>query len=90
MPAAGRERGLTRLVSHDNVWLTDNVAAPPARVPMVRTCAAIVPESTALLEPVSLILGAGLAVIVVACLLAAWVPAARAAKVDPIRALRQD
>ena len=26
----------------------------------------------------------------VACLLAAWVPAARAAKVDPIRALRQD
>jgi predicted permease len=33
---------------------------------------------------------ASLGVIVAACLLAAWIPAARAAKVDPMRTLRQD
>lgn len=32
---------------------------------------------------------AGLGVIVAACLLAAWIPAARAAQVDPLRTLRQ-
>jgi ABC-type lipoprotein release transport system permease subunit len=31
-----------------------------------------------------------LGVIVAACLMAAWIPAARAAKVDPMRTLRQD
>jgi ABC-type lipoprotein release transport system permease subunit len=29
-------------------------------------------------------------VIVAACLLASWIPAARAAKVDPMRTLRQE
>jgi ABC-type antimicrobial peptide transport system permease subunit len=33
---------------------------------------------------------ASLSVIVAACLLAAWIPAARVAKVDPMRALRQE
>jgi predicted permease len=33
---------------------------------------------------------ASLGVIVAACLVAAWIPAARAAKVDPMRTLRQD
>jgi ABC-type antimicrobial peptide transport system permease subunit len=33
---------------------------------------------------------ASLGVIVAACLLAAWIPAARAAKVDPMRTLRQE
>ena len=33
---------------------------------------------------------ASLGVIVAACLLAAWIPAARAAKVDPLRTLRQE
>ena len=31
-----------------------------------------------------------LLVIIAACLLAAWIPAARAAKVDPMRTLRQE
>ena len=39
-------------------------------------------------DPVAYLTSVG--VIVVACLVAAWVPAARAAKVNPIRALRQD
>ncbi|MCC7123886.1 MAG: ABC transporter permease [Acidobacteria bacterium] len=34
--------------------------------------------------------GASLAVILAACVLAAWIPAARAAKIDPMRTLRQD
>jgi ABC-type lipoprotein release transport system permease subunit len=29
-------------------------------------------------------------VIILACLLAAWIPAARAAEVDPMRTLRQE
>jgi ABC-type lipoprotein release transport system permease subunit len=29
-------------------------------------------------------------VIVVACLLAAWIPASRAAKIDPMKTLRQE
>jgi ABC-type antimicrobial peptide transport system permease subunit len=33
---------------------------------------------------------ASLGVIVAACLMAAWIPVARAAKVDPMRALRQE
>jgi ABC-type lipoprotein release transport system permease subunit len=33
---------------------------------------------------------ASLIIIVAACLLAAWIPAARAAKVDPMRTLRQE
>ena len=39
-------------------------------------------------DPVAYLTSLG--VIVAACLLAAWIPAARAAKVDPMRALRQD
>jgi ABC-type antimicrobial peptide transport system permease subunit len=34
--------------------------------------------------------GSSLLVIIAACLLAAWIPAARAAKVDPMRTLRQE
>jgi ABC-type antimicrobial peptide transport system permease subunit len=41
-----------------------------------------------LTDPIAYI--GSLAVIVVACLLAAWIPAARAARVDPMRALRRD
>jgi ABC-type lipoprotein release transport system permease subunit len=33
---------------------------------------------------------ASLGVIVAACLLAAWIPASRAARIDPMRTLRQE
>jgi ABC-type antimicrobial peptide transport system permease subunit len=33
---------------------------------------------------------ASLIVIIAACLLAAWIPGSRAARVDPMQALRQD
>jgi ABC-type lipoprotein release transport system permease subunit len=33
---------------------------------------------------------ASLLVVVAACLLAAWIPAARAARLDPMRTLRQE
>jgi len=33
---------------------------------------------------------ASLVVIIAACLLAAWIPAARAARLDPMRTLRQE
>jgi ABC-type lipoprotein release transport system permease subunit len=39
-------------------------------------------------DPVAYLASVG--VIVTACLLAAWIPAARAARVDPMRTLRQE
>ena len=39
-------------------------------------------------DPVAYV--ASLLVIVAACLLAAWIPAARAARLDPMRTLRQE
>jgi predicted permease len=45
-------------------------------------------ESVRVTDPIAY--GASLFVIVAACLLAAWIPAARAARLDPIRTLRQE
>jgi len=49
---------------------------------------ALISQIVHVTDPVAYLTSLG--VIVAACLLAAWIPAARAAKVDPIRTLRQD
>jgi predicted permease len=49
---------------------------------------ALISEIVHVTDPVAYIASLGL--IVAACLLAAWIPAARAAKVDPMRTLRQE
>jgi len=48
---------------------------------------ALISQIVHVADPVAYL--ASLALIVVVCLLAAWVPAARAAKVDPMRTLRE-
>ena len=49
---------------------------------------AVISQIVHVADPVAYL--GSLGVIVAACLLAGWIPAARAAKVDPMRALRQD
>ena len=49
---------------------------------------ALISQIVHVTDPVAYL--ASLGVIVAACLLAAWIPAARAAKVDPMRTLRQE
>jgi ABC-type antimicrobial peptide transport system permease subunit len=64
------------------------LAAALATAVLATPAGAMISQIVHLTDPIAYI--GSLAVIVVACLLAAWIPAARAAKVDPIRALRQD
>jgi len=49
---------------------------------------ALISQIVHVTDPVAYL--ASLGVIVAACLFAAWIPAARAAKVDPMRTLRQE
>ena len=49
---------------------------------------AVISQIVRVTDPVAYL--AGLGVIVAACLFAAWIPAARAARVDPMRTLRQE
>jgi ABC-type lipoprotein release transport system permease subunit len=48
----------------------------------------VVTESVRVADPVAYV--GSLVAIVGACLLAAWIPASRAARLDPMRTLRQD
>ena len=50
--------------------------------------AATIAEIVHVLDPIAY--AGSLALIVVACLLAAWIPASRAARLDPMKTLRQE
>jgi ABC-type lipoprotein release transport system permease subunit len=63
------------------------LAAALARVVMATPAGALVSEIVHVTDPVAYLASLGL--IVAACVLAAWIPAARAAQVDPMRTLRQ-
>jgi ABC-type antimicrobial peptide transport system permease subunit len=64
------------------------LAAALAAAVLATPAGALISQIVHVTDPVSYL--ASLAVIVAACLLAAWIPAARAAKVDPMRTLRQE
>jgi predicted lysophospholipase L1 biosynthesis ABC-type transport system permease subunit len=64
------------------------LAAALATAVLATPAGALIAPIVHVTDPVAYL--ASLAVIVVACLFAAWIPAARAAKVDPMRTLRQE
>jgi hypothetical protein len=64
------------------------LAAALATAVLATPVGALISQIVHVTDPVAYL--ASLGVIVAACLLAAWVPAARAAKVDPMRTLRQE
>jgi hypothetical protein len=63
------------------------LAAALATAVMATPAGALISEIVHVTDPVAYLASLGL--IVAACVLAAWIPAARAAKVDPMRTLRQ-
>ena len=63
------------------------LAAALATAVMATPVGALISQIVHVTDPVAYL--ASLALIVAVCLLAAWIPAARAAKVDPMRTLRQ-
>ena len=63
-------------------------AAALATAVLATPAGALISQIVHVNDPVAYL--ASLSVIVAACLLAAWIPAARAAKVDPMRTLRQE
>jgi len=64
------------------------LAAALARAVLATPAGALISQIVHVTDPVAYL--ASLGVIVAACLFAAWIPAARAAKVDPMRTLRQE
>jgi ABC-type antimicrobial peptide transport system permease subunit len=64
------------------------LAAVLATALLAMPAGALIGEIVHVADPVAY--GASLIVIIAACLLAAWIPAARAARVDPMRTLRQE
>lgn len=94
--ALGASSGrVTRLVLAQTTWpvigglvLGAGLAAALASAVLASPAGATISQIVHLTDPVAY--AGSLAVIVVACLLAAWIPAARAANVDPMRALRRD
>ena len=63
-------------------------AAALATTLMAMPAAAMVTEIVRVADPIAYL--TSLSAIVAACLLAAWIPAARAARLDPMRTLRQE
>lgn len=64
------------------------LAAALATAVLATPAGALISQIVHVTDPVAYLASVG--VIVAACLLAAWIPAARAAKVDPMRTLRQE
>jgi predicted permease len=64
------------------------LAAALARLLLATEAGALISEIVRVADPVAYL--SSLLVIVVACLFAAWIPASRAAKVDPMTTLRQE
>ncbi len=64
------------------------LAAVLATAVLATPAGALIAQIVHVADPVAYV--ASLSVIVAACLFAAWIPAARAAKVDPMRTLRQE
>ena len=64
------------------------LAAALATAVLATPAGALISQIVHVTDPLAYL--ASLGVIVAACLLAAWIPAARAAKVDPMRTLRQE
>jgi predicted permease len=64
------------------------LAASLATILMAMPAGAMIAEIVHVTDPIAY--GASLTVIVAACLLAAWIPARRAARLDPMRTLRQE
>jgi predicted permease len=64
------------------------LAAALATAVLATPVGALISQIVHVTDPVAYL--ASLGVIVAACVLAAWIPAARAAKVDPMRTLRQE
>jgi ABC-type antimicrobial peptide transport system permease subunit len=64
------------------------LAASLARLLLATEAGAMISVIVRVADPVAYL--SGLLVIVVACLFAAWIPASRAAQVDPITTLRQE
>jgi ABC-type lipoprotein release transport system permease subunit len=63
-------------------------AAALATILLSTPAAAVVTEIVRVADPVAYV--GSLLAIAGACLLAAWIPAARAARLDPMRTLRQE
>jgi ABC-type antimicrobial peptide transport system permease subunit len=64
------------------------LAAMLATALLASPAGALISQIVRVTDPIAYL--ASLGVILSACLLAAWMPATRAAKIDPMRALRQD
>jgi ABC-type antimicrobial peptide transport system permease subunit len=64
------------------------LAATLATVVLASPAGAMIGEIVHVTDPVAY--AASLLVIVAACLLAAWIPASRASRVDPMKTLRQE
>jgi predicted lysophospholipase L1 biosynthesis ABC-type transport system permease subunit len=86
---------VTRLMLAQTTWPVmaglvagAGLAAALATVVLATPAGALISKIVYVTDPVAYLASVG--VIVAACLLAAWIPAARAAKVDPMRTLRQE
>ena len=64
------------------------LAASLATIPIATPAAATLTEIVRVTDPIAYV--ASFLAIVAACLLAAWIPAARAARLDPMQTLRQE